>query len=102
MKRHRGAVSSRTTFGNQLRRLGFVARTIFWLGLIYKRDPLDFSSLLKGRVLEPPCRSESVSASRQRASVERQGAASAKAAEEPHELKGAGHGRRRAAILGAH
>jgi hypothetical protein len=82
--------------------MGFVAPTILWLGLIYKRDPRDFSSLLKGRVLEPQWRSESVSASRRQASVERQGAASAKAAEEPHQLKGASHGRRPAAILGSH
>lgn len=29
--------------------MGFVARTIFWLGLVYSAMPLDFGTLLSGR-----------------------------------------------------
>ncbi len=30
--------------------MGFIARTIFWLGLVYSAMPLDFGSLIPGQV----------------------------------------------------
>ncbi len=31
--------------------MGFIARTIFWLGLVYSAMPLDFGSLIPGQVV---------------------------------------------------